>query len=146
MKNEQGLLNKYNEVAAKKAEDYAQCVELLNEIFNELYEEHEDAQVAYDMLLKQFPFIEDYLCFEIIDWELIAGDLTLEEEVVSSFNGYYDTDCASIEEVIVELERYIHKAMCNSGCDQETAFISISEDVFLDGIICSHSGFRLCEL
>lgn len=146
MKNKQELLSKYNEVATNKAENYHQCVELLDEVFQELYYEHDDAQVAYDLLLERFPFIKDYLCFEIIDWELVPGDLTLEEEVVNSFNGYYGTNCESIDDVIPVLKGYIYDAMCNSGCDQETAFISISEDVFLDGIICAHSGFSLCEL
>ena len=146
MNKKEQLVRQYNEVMVNKAECYEDAFIHLNKLFKQRYKIHGDAQIAYDELASSFPFIQDHFCFQIMGWKLYVEDYSLEEEVLESFNAYYDANCSSLDDVIFELTPCIYDAMSNAGCDQETAFNSISEDVCLDGITLVHSGYQLCEI
>lgn len=146
MTNKDLLLKQYNEVAIEKVETYNECLKALNQLFKEKYEIHEDAQMAYDELAQVFPFITTQLCYQITGWEIIIDDYSFEEEVIENFNLYYDADCSSLDDVVAELQKHIYDAMNNAGCDHETAFNSISEDVCLDGITYKYDDYSLCEI
>lgn len=144
MIKEQQVLNKYNEVAKEKAATYEECFAQLNVFFKEKYEEEGDAQLAYDALANEYPFIHEYFAYMMLGFDIEVVSTEFERDMIESFNNYYDDDCETLNDVAFKLKSQVYKAMSNAGCDVLTAFESISEDINLEGLECIVDGFELC--
>lgn len=116
----------------------------MNLLFKKKYEEKGDAQLAYNALANEYPFIRDYFAYEMVGFEIDVDSYEFEEDMIESFNDYYEEDCETLDDVVDKLKTQIYKAMNNAGCDALTAFQSISEDVNLGGLDCSVDDFILC--
>ena len=119
---------------------YDELLDVLSEMFSDEYEKESDAQDAFNNLDEELGGLLGKYCAVYTlgtkEWVIeCSGDVSKEkiEEVIASWNDYYDDNLADINDLCDSITHRVMKDMSNCGCDVYNALSALCDDVFGDG-------------
>lgn len=129
-------LKECNEVLNTELTSINELEEMLSEKFQKLYEENEEAQVAFNELDEELGgLLGKYFVYTLSAdgemWSVGIGEgyeASKLSEYLTTFKEYYNEDVQTIEDCTSKLEYRVMKDMSNAGCDAFTALSMILEE------------------
>lgn len=123
-------------VLTKDFNTYEELLEVLSEMFTDVYYHNSDAQEAFDELDDELDGLLNkhtgvyYLGTNEWSIELDTRDDTKIKELIKEWNSYYGSNIESIEDLTSAIEHRVCKDMSNAGCDVFNALAMLCNDVF----------------
>lgn len=116
---------------------YEELLDVLSEMFSDMYHRSSDAQEAFDDLNDNLDGLLNKHCgvytLGTKEWS-ITSSLEASDSVVAKsiqdWNDYYGANLKSIDEVCDAIDHRVMKDMSNCGCDVHNALAMLCEDVF----------------
>ena len=116
---------------------YEELLNVLSDMFSDIYNKSSDAQEAFDDLNDNLDGFLNKHCgvytLGIQEWTIKiyteASNETIEQSI-QDWNSYYCDSLSSIDELCDSITHRIIKDMSNCGCDVYNALTMLCEDVF----------------
>ncbi len=107
------------------------AISKLTERFEELYDEMEDGQEAFDYLMEEEmnDMLEDFdFVYSVTgeNWGITVENFN--DSILNEVNKLYDENAKNMEEACAVVEHQVEKTMSNVGCDPYTALRLEKED------------------
>lgn len=115
---------------------FDELVQVLSDMFEDMYSKYSDAQEAYcdldDDLDNCLSKNGAVYCLGTKEWEVKIDNIDekAKEQLYKNWNDYYNSEINDIDDLVSAISHRIMKDMSNAGCDVHNALAMIINDVF----------------
>lgn len=124
-------------VIEKSFSTYEELLDVLSEMFSDIYDRSSDAQEAFDDLDYDLDGLLNKYCgvytLGTKEWTInssIDASDEIIKQAIQDWNSYYRDSLSTIDELCDGITHRVMKDMSNCGCDVHNALAMLCDDVF----------------
>lgn len=136
-KTKKEILDEFNEYLGEDFKNFQQLLDHLSDMFCKEYDTFDEAQVAFDSLNDDLDEkLGEYFCYSLgtQNWTVQAEDTEdTAEDILNLWNNSKNPIIKTVDsydELASAIESYMMKDMSNAGCDANSSFEYIMNEVY----------------